>query len=117
MPAAVGGFSFAALPVGNKNPARGHQGVLSPSSYRLGRASMRMLNMPKETDKERMARVTTQAQKRLDRFKEGGESNDVTVSQEPKVMTGPRGGRYTEDRTKDESPTGITSAKISLVLS
>ena len=52
-----------------------------------------MPNMQKETEKERMARVTTEAQRRLDRFKEGGEKIDVTVSQEPKVMSGPRGGR------------------------
>ncbi len=63
-----------------------------------------MPNMPKETEKERMARVTAEAQRRLDRFKEGGEEIDVTVSQEPKVMRGPRGGRYTEDRTKDGRP-------------
>lgn len=60
--------------------------------------------MPKETEKERMARMTAEAQRRLDRFKEGGQKIDVTVSQESKVMRGPRGGRYTEDRTKDGRP-------------
>ena len=63
-----------------------------------------MPDMPKETEKEWMARVTAEAQRRLDRFEGKGEDIDVTKSQEPKVMRGPRGGRYTEDRTKDGRP-------------
>ena len=53
----------------------------------------------------------------LGSFKGGRRNIDVTVSQEHKIMSRARGGRYKEDRTKDESSTRITSAKIGLALS